>query len=49
MSDQERIAQLEAAIRETVSRYRSVPWGWDGDCGSDYIIEDLEEVLNETK
>ena len=49
MNDKERIAQLEAAIRETVSRHWSVLWGWDGDCGSDRIIDDLEEVLNKTK
>ena len=49
MNDQERIAQLEAAINEAVDRYGSISWGWDGDCGSERIIDDLEEVLNQTE
>ena len=49
MNEQERIAQLEAAINEAVDRYGSISWGWDGDCGSERIIDDLEEALNQTE
>lgn len=44
-----RIADLEQGNRElvkligeTVERFERVRWGWDGDCGSQSIIDSLE-------
>jgi hypothetical protein len=32
-----------AAIRREIEAFRSVAWGWDGDCGTDRIIDRIEE------
>ena len=41
-----RIEVLESAIRDCVSSFDSLSWGWDGDCGSEIIIEKLEDSLD---
>ena len=47
VSDAERIKGLEDAIKVCVSKFNSVSWGWDGDCGSQDIIDGLEDSLKQ--
>lgn len=37
--------QLRDAIRKAATEYESVKWGWDGDCGTDAIMQRLEAHL----
>ncbi len=41
--------KLRSAIKIACQEHRNVGWGWDGDCGSDRIMEILEDELEEIK
>lgn len=34
-------------IREQIQKFYDIRWGWDGDCGSKDIIENIEEIIDE--
>jgi len=38
---------LRDAIRKAAAEHKAVKWGWDGDCGTDEIMERLEANLPE--
>ena len=40
-----RIAELEEAIRKAAKEFQDMRWGYDGDCGSGSIIDELESAL----
>lgn len=40
-----RVKVLEGAIKKAAKEFNGLTWGYDGDCGSDFIICELEEVL----
>ena len=41
-----RFERLAKRVREHVDSHRCVAWGWDGDCASDCLVDDLEDFLN---
>ena len=41
------VEALRNAIRLASAKFDAVDWGWDGDCGSGRIIEELENILPE--
>ena len=43
----EEVESLRNAIRLVSEKFDAIKWGWDGDCGSRQIIEELEEILPE--
>jgi hypothetical protein len=43
----QRIKQLEDAIKTCVSKFNCIRLGYDGDCGSQNIIDDLEDELEQ--
>jgi len=42
-------AELESAIRSVQTDFERIQWGWDGDCGSSRLAEDLFESLTKSK
>ena len=34
---------VTAGIRKCIAAHEQIPWGWDGDCGSDDIISRIAE------
>jgi len=44
-----RIKELEEAIRKAAKEFQDMRWGYDGDCGSGFIIDELEEALKGAK
>ena len=40
-------SQLAAKVREHIEKHNNVRWGWDGDCASGLLVDDLEEFLDE--
>jgi hypothetical protein len=40
-------AELESAIRSFQTDFERIQWGWDGDCGSSRLAEDLFDSLAE--
>ena len=34
---------VTAGIRKCIAAYEQIPWGWDGDCGSNDIISRIAE------
>ena len=42
-----RCFDLQEAIKLAVKKFEEVRWGWDGDCGSGRILDELEEILTE--
>lgn len=44
-ADQERIQELESAIRDFLFEYEKIRWGYDGDCGSARLVSILEDVV----
>jgi hypothetical protein len=43
-SIQEQRDILLAAVTDAIARFDKVHWGWDGDCGSSFIMRDLENA-----
>ena len=37
--------QLDMAIRDFLERYERTRWGWDGDCGVNSLVANLEDSL----
>ena len=35
---------LFEAVTDAIERFDRISWGWDGDCGSGNIMQDLEEA-----
>jgi hypothetical protein len=42
-------AELESAIRSFQTDFERIQWGWDGDCGSSRLVEDLVDALTRSK
>jgi hypothetical protein len=42
-------AELESAIRSFQTDFERIQWGWDGDCGSSRLAEDLFDSLTKSK
>ena len=36
---------LRDAIKKAAAKYDKIRWGYDGDCGANDIISELEEIL----
>lgn len=39
------IKVLKGAIKKASKDFNGMRWGYDGDCGSNFIIDELEEAL----
>ena len=39
--------RLKSGIKAFVKAFRLTDWGWDGDCGTGSLVDELEECLNE--
>lgn len=40
------ISRLQGAIKKAVERFEKIRWGYDGPCGANAIIDELEESLS---
>ena len=47
LSQSDLFSRLAVKVREHVEKHNNVRWGWDGDCASGLLVDDLEEFLDQ--
>jgi len=36
---------IKLAVKKFIEKFDEIRWGWDGDCGSQVLVNDLEETI----
>ena len=47
LSAADELLALKLKIKDFCIEFDKTSWGWDGDCGTEYLVDDLKETVQD--